>query len=478
MRYRQVRKLSEQEIMAMAPNITAVNNAKKISKNGSFIKLEKSEDETFYMGICSGSGKSNYTTSIDFIKPEEPVFRCSCPSRQFPCKHSIALMFETITKEFSICEIPEDILTKRAKKEARIEKKEEKKKGPVKVNKAARTKKMKKQLEGLQLTNQVIEELLQAGLGTLSGNSVKVYKDLAKQLGDYYLSGPQLYIKQLILEIEQLQQDSDSSHYEKAISILVKLHTVVKKSSVYLEEKLKSEELGEEDTILYEELGGIWKLEQLQQLGLKKENARLLQLSFWVYLDKARQEYVDIAYWADIETAEIFTTYNYRPIKALKYVKEEDSIFQVVHIPMLTYYPGNFNRRIRWEGATYVDATKEDFMQLKANAYQELKILSKAVKNEIKNVLTEDYMMVLLNFSKIGMTSSGYVVIDKNEDSILLEDREGVDGTISRLVLLPDKSLLENQTLLGAVSYNAKNKKLCMQPYSIITEEKVIRLFY
>ena len=33
-------------------------------------------------------------------------------------------------------------------------------------------------------------------------------------------------------------------------------------------------------SVLYEELGGIWNLERLIELGLKKENVRLLQLSF------------------------------------------------------------------------------------------------------------------------------------------------------------------------------------------------------
>ena len=59
----------------------------------------------------------------------------------------------------------------------REQKKEEKKKEPPKVNKAARTKKMKKQLEGLAMTEQVITQLLQAGLGTISGNSIKILRN-------------------------------------------------------------------------------------------------------------------------------------------------------------------------------------------------------------------------------------------------------------------------------------------------------------
>ena len=88
--------LDEQKIVSMAPNQNAVANGRKISNSNGFVKREKSKDKTFYMGECKGSGKSNYVVSGDFIDPDNPIFRCSCPSRQFPCKHSIGLMFEII----------------------------------------------------------------------------------------------------------------------------------------------------------------------------------------------------------------------------------------------------------------------------------------------------------------------------------------------------------------------------------------------
>lgn len=471
--------LSEQQIIGMAPNASAVSNARKISSKGGFVNLWRSEDETFYMGECSGSGKTNYITSVDFINQEEPICRCICPSRQYPCKHGLALLMEICAeKTFAICEIPEDILQKRVKKEEREQKKEEKKKQPAKVNKAARTKKIKKQLEGLVMTEQVITQLLQVGLGTISGNSIKTYKDLAKQLGDYYLPGPQFYIKKLILEIEELQKDSDEKHYQKAISILIKLHALVKKANSYLNEKLQSEQIEDEDTILYEELGGIWQLEQLQRIGLKKENAKILQLSFQTYLAKAREEYIDLGYWADLDTGEIFTTYNYRPLKALKYIKQEDSVFDVLNILTLTYYPGGINRRIRWERASYVPVNSEDLKNLKEKAYQDIQTAAKAAKNEIKNTLTDNKAVLLLSFQMIGKSEEDYILKDNTGATILLKDIEGEEKTTNRLSILPDKSFLEGQVVAGAFFYEEKIKQICIQPYSIITEKQVVRLLY
>ncbi len=46
-------------------------------------------DDGAVWGECRGSGKSAYQVSVDLA---EPAFRCSCPSRKFPCKHALGLL--------------------------------------------------------------------------------------------------------------------------------------------------------------------------------------------------------------------------------------------------------------------------------------------------------------------------------------------------------------------------------------------------
>ena len=82
--------ITEELIHTLAPNAAALGNAKKIAARGDFINLGKSEDGTYLCGDCKGSGKNPYHTSADFIDPAAPVLRCSCPSRQIPCKHALA----------------------------------------------------------------------------------------------------------------------------------------------------------------------------------------------------------------------------------------------------------------------------------------------------------------------------------------------------------------------------------------------------
>lgn len=170
-----MRTFSEQQIASLAPNANAVSNGRKLSAGGKFVSLMRSEDDSFYMGECKGSGKSNYVVSADFADEDHPVFRCSCPSRQFPCKHSLGLMFEMAAgKSFALGEIPADILDKREKKQAREAKKAASagEKKPVseksaRSGKAARTKKIKKQLEGLELMKQLTDQLMNTGLSSM-----------------------------------------------------------------------------------------------------------------------------------------------------------------------------------------------------------------------------------------------------------------------------------------------------------------------
>jgi hypothetical protein len=45
-------------------------------------------DDKSIWGLCQGSGKNPYQTQVDL---SEPAFKCSCPSRKFPCKHGLGL---------------------------------------------------------------------------------------------------------------------------------------------------------------------------------------------------------------------------------------------------------------------------------------------------------------------------------------------------------------------------------------------------
>lgn len=477
-----MKKIDKNKILTMSPNASAISNAKKICSSGAFVKLAHSSDDTFYMGECKGSGKSNYIVSVDFIDEENPVIRCSCPSRQFPCKHGLALLFEIEDeKKFEECDIPEDILAKREKKEkAKIKKEteetEKEKKEPSKVSKTARIKKINKQIEGLDLIKKIISQLLKEGLSTMGAISLKEYKDIIKQLGDYYLPGPQILFQRLMLEIQEYKEEQNALHYQQALECLKKLRAIEKKGREYLKEELEKENLEMSDNTLYEDLGGVWKLEQLNDLGLKKENVELIQLAFEVVYDEASKIYTDYGYWINLGSGEISYTANYRPLSALKYIKQEDSNFSLLTVPTLTFYPGGINKRIRWISANFSDVEESCFKKIKTYS-TDIEQAVKIAKNELKNILTDNEVTLLLEFEKIMFTeeegNKKYILVDKNQKMIELKNNGVREMAKVFYELLPNECL-ENQVMF--VKLYQEDRTIYAEPHSIITDNKIVRL--
>lgn len=457
--------ITENDILVLADNST-IKNAKSICSKGSFVKLFKSKDEIFFMGECEGSGSKNYITSVDFIKSNtEPTLRCNCPSRKLPCKHSIALMYEILKeKDFEICDIPEDILIKREKQEKRNKPKEEKETKPKKVNKTAKIKKFKKQIEGLELAQKMIENLLNNGLASLRNNSE--YKNLAKQLGNYYIPGVQNYFNEFIKEVSNLKKEED---YSQLLKILIKLNSLIKKSKEYLNEKIETSNVEDDENELYEELGGIWTLERLKQLGLVKENGNFIQLYF--YIKEELNQFADTGYYIDCETGELLVKYNFRPFK-LKNLQKDDSIFNKIENTNVIYYPGSINRRIRFEDINTKPLQAEDYKNIIEKS-TDLNTAIKKAKDYLKNTLSDDFMLVNIFFEKIETKENKYILQD-NETFIELKNLEL--NTVEIIKNISSKYYSEKNCLFGRMFYDIKENSINIEPLSIITNNKIIRL--
>ena len=459
--------ITEERIVAIAPNSNAVTNAKKISKSGGFVNLYKSNDNTFIYGECSGSGKNNYITSVDFIDENNPVFRCSCPSRQFPCKHGIAILFEYLAaKKFEECEIPADIIEKRQKKAASNEAKAKREESgeTKKPDKATAVKKMKKQLEGMDLAEKFINEVISRGISSLGGSSTASYEDLAKQLGDYYLPEPQNIVKSIVINIKKMSNDTNTSCNE-ILKSLIKLRSVIKKGRTFLIDKIEKGEILVENDPLLEAIGFTWQLSQLKEIGLCRQNAELVELSFDIYYDEARKEYIDTGWWIDLQTGEISKKENFRPLKALKYIKQDDTCFDVVITPELYLYPGDTNRRIRWDSFDIRKITVSDIKKVIDFASDDINALLKSVKNYIKNPLSPDMVTVILKYESI--VSDGDRLYAKCADVFVELD----DIARENLIVLPEANVMTAQIYV-------KNGVIYARPLSLITQNQIIRLRY
>ena len=70
-----------------APDASSLAAARRLAHPGPWSGTGSTE--TLVWGKCQGSGKTPYQVSIDLTGP---AYRCSCPSRKFPCKHALALL--------------------------------------------------------------------------------------------------------------------------------------------------------------------------------------------------------------------------------------------------------------------------------------------------------------------------------------------------------------------------------------------------
>ena len=461
-------------IRSLAPNDAAFANARKISSHGDFLSHHKTADETLIFGECRGSGKIPYSTSADF-SGNSPVLRCSCPSRQFPCKHCLALLMEWASgKSFDIAEIPADIAEKREKAAKRAEKAASPA-APPKQNKSAAAKKLKKQLEGLDLAESFVKDMLSRGVYAMNSAAAQQYRSLAKQLGDYWLPGLQAIMNQIVDSVQWLTGEPDDHSMRYITSMLIRLASTVKKSRKYIAEKLESGEVLPENNVLYEELGGVWKLTQLQEAGLFKENAELIQLAFYESTNYNVSADTDLGFWLDLGSGEIYFTRNVRPNSAAKYIKQEDSAHGVYHIPMLCRYPGGLNPRVRWETAEVTDAGPA-YRRIMDIAGTSIPDSVKIAKNELKNTLSEPYAGVLIRYDRIELTDTRNAVLTLGNDSITLRAYYRRFPQTCDVLAVTDSRRLNGGALFGLMYYLPEDHRIYLCPMSLIHEDGITKL--
>jgi hypothetical protein len=81
--------LSLAKIEALAPDQAALDAARKLLKPATWPTLA-SDDCGLAWGEAQGSGATPYRVAISEI---DAGYKCTCPSRKFPCKHALALMW-------------------------------------------------------------------------------------------------------------------------------------------------------------------------------------------------------------------------------------------------------------------------------------------------------------------------------------------------------------------------------------------------
>lgn len=96
-----------QQVAALSPDAASLKAGEKLSQPHQWQTLGKTGEQAdgVLWGEIKGSGKNPYQTAIALA---EPAFKCSCPSRKFPCKHGLglALVFAANPNKLTAAEPP------------------------------------------------------------------------------------------------------------------------------------------------------------------------------------------------------------------------------------------------------------------------------------------------------------------------------------------------------------------------------------
>lgn len=137
--------LTEEQVLALAPDESSKKAGKDLGNPARWVS--KGANEQALWGECQGSGSKPYQTQVDL---SGMAFKCSCPSRKFPCKHGMGLLllYARNQSSFTVTEPPAWVSEWLSGRTRREEKKVEKKDKPV--DEAAQAKRQQAREQGVE----------------------------------------------------------------------------------------------------------------------------------------------------------------------------------------------------------------------------------------------------------------------------------------------------------------------------------------
>ena len=188
--------LTEDQILALAPDEASKKAGRDLAAPAKWVT--KGINQQALWGECQGSGSKPYQTQVDLTAI---AFKCSCPSRKFPCKHGLGLLLLCARQPglFPNADMPAwvtDWIGKRSEKE---EKKTEKAEKPV--DEAAQAKRQQsreqKVSSGINELLIWIKDIVRNGILTVPEKGGAYWDNMARRMVDAQASGLAAMVKNL-----------------------------------------------------------------------------------------------------------------------------------------------------------------------------------------------------------------------------------------------------------------------------------------
>jgi len=189
-----------ERVLALAPDAGAAKAGQGLAGPRKWVST--GTDGRTLWGECQGSGSTPYQVRVDTL---EPAWRCSCPSRKLPCKHSLGLFLLYTSSPASVprADPPQWVAEWIAMREARGEKRQaraaEAAAKPVdaeaQAKRAARREdRVSAGMEELELW---LEDLVRQGLGTARTRPASFWEGMAARLVDAQAPGAARLVREL-----------------------------------------------------------------------------------------------------------------------------------------------------------------------------------------------------------------------------------------------------------------------------------------
>ncbi|MEJ9079828.1 SWIM zinc finger family protein [Gordonia malaquae] len=176
---------TQEQVIAAAPDAASVAAGRKLASPGPWSGTGATD--ALLWGSCQGSGKKPYQVSIDLTGP---AFRCSCPSRKFPCKHAIALLLLWSAGAIADGEVS-DFASSWADERASKAKTRSKPAAPVdpQAQAARRAERVAKMDAGVREFSRWLSDLVRAGLAEALRRPLPWWETTASRLVDAQAPG-------------------------------------------------------------------------------------------------------------------------------------------------------------------------------------------------------------------------------------------------------------------------------------------------
>jgi len=217
-----------QHIEKLAPKESTFKAGKKLSTVSGWEYLQKSERALW--GSIKGSGKKSYLVQVDTTNI---AFKCTCPSRQFPCKHAIGLLLVESgdSSAFAKSNEPDyvqDWIDKRAQRAEKVEKEvkelteeEQEKKSSAKAKRQGD--RLQATLSGVAELKRWLKDMIRIGILELPNRKDLYFTAMIERMVDSKAPGLAGWIKSL----KNLKYNEERVWQDQAIAIISKLYLLI-----------------------------------------------------------------------------------------------------------------------------------------------------------------------------------------------------------------------------------------------------------